>query len=58
MAMVATAWCLTKGVSPIVGLSSKKRIDEIVDAVKLKLDDEEVRYLEELYVPKVVAGFV
>ena len=57
MAAVATAWCLSKeAVYPIVGLSSKERIDEIVEAVKLKLTDEEIKYLEEVYVPKAVAG--
>ena len=38
MAVVATAWCLSKrGVNPIVGLNSKERIDEIIKAVKIRL---------------------
>jgi len=57
MAQVATAWCLHKGVMPIVGLGSKERIDEAVDAVKVKLSKEDVRYLEELYQPKVRTGY-
>ena len=55
MAQVATAWCLAKkGVNPILGLGSKKRIDEAVEAVKLVLTDEDIRRLEEGYLPKAV----
>lgn len=62
MTAVATAWCLGKeGVNPIVGLSSKERIDQVVDAVKWAdeggLTKEEVEYLEEGYAPKVVQGY-
>ena len=58
MAQVATAWVLTReGVNPIIGLGSKERIDEAVEAIKVKLTDEEAKYLEELYMPKVVSGY-
>lgn len=58
MAIVATAWCLSKNlVNPIVGLSSKERIDQAVEAVKFKLTDEEVKYLEEPYRPKNIQGY-
>jgi aryl-alcohol dehydrogenase-like predicted oxidoreductase len=58
MAVLATAWCLTKkGVNPIIGLNSKERIDEIVEAVKIVLTDEEVATLEAAYVPNIVMGF-
>lgn len=50
MAQVAIAWSLHKGDNPIIGLSSKERIDEAVAAVKVKLTEEEIRYLEEPYV--------
>ena len=57
MAAVATAWCLSKpGVNPIVGLNSKERIDQAVEAVKLKLTEEEIKRLEENYQPKAVAS--
>ena len=57
MAAVATAWCLSKeSVNPIIGLGSKERIDQAVEAVKLKLTDEEIDSLEKGYTPKVVAG--
>jgi aryl-alcohol dehydrogenase-like predicted oxidoreductase len=61
MARIAIAWVLQKGANPIVGLSSKERIDEAVEAVKWQsegnLTDEECKYLEEPYVPKEKQGY-
>ncbi|KAI4215920.1 MAG: hypothetical protein LQ351_001908 [Letrouitia transgressa] len=58
MAQVATAWVLRRDmVNPIIGLGSKERIDEAVAALKVRLSDEEARYLEEPYLPKAVTGF-
>lgn len=57
MACIATAWCVKKGVVPIVGLSSKERIDEAIENVQYKLSDEDASYLEEAYVPKTRQGF-
>jgi aryl-alcohol dehydrogenase-like predicted oxidoreductase len=59
MASVATAWCLKKGDLPIIGLSSKARIEEAVESVASvdKLTDEDCDYLEEAYVPKEPTGF-
>ena len=57
MAQVATAWCLSKGVMPIVGLGSKERIDQVVESLKVKFTDEELKELEEPYGPKKVSGY-
>ncbi|KAH8725074.1 NADP-dependent oxidoreductase domain-containing protein [Phaeosphaeriaceae sp. PMI808] len=57
MACIATAWCLKKGVCPIIGLSSKERMDEAVQNVKFVLSDEDEKFLEEAYVPKERQGF-
>ncbi|KAL1591700.1 CSG1/SUR1-like protein [Paraconiothyrium brasiliense] len=57
MACVATAWTILKGVQPIIGLSSKERIDEAVRNSKFKLSEEDVKVLEEAYVPKTRQGF-
>lgn len=58
MAQVATAWVLQRPmVNPIIGLSSKERIDEAVEAIKVKLTEEETKYLEEPYMPKAVTGY-
>lgn len=55
MAQVAIAWSLSKtNVNPIVGLNKKERIDEVVDSIKVALTEDEVKYLEEPYVPKVI----
>lgn len=58
MATVGTAWCLSKNsVYPIVGLSSKERIDQAIEAIKFKLTEEEIKYLEEPYLPKAIQGY-
>lgn len=57
MAMVATAWVLRRGENPIVGMGSKQRIDQAVEAVSFKLSDEEANSLEELYLPKQISGY-
>lgn len=55
MAQIALAWSLSQpSEQPIVGLSSIKRIDEAVASLQVKLTPEEIKYLEEPYVPKVV----
>jgi aryl-alcohol dehydrogenase-like predicted oxidoreductase len=54
MASVATAWVLQKGCSPIVGLTSVQRVDQILEALTVQLSEEECRYLEEEYRPRAV----
>ncbi|OJD40215.1 aldo-keto reductase [Diplodia corticola] len=56
MSQVALAWILQKGAIPIVGLSSVKRLDEAVKVTGKELTDEEIKYLEEPYVPRAVSG--
>jgi diketogulonate reductase-like aldo/keto reductase len=57
MACIATSWCIKKGVCPIIGISSKERIEEAVQNVHFKLSDEDAKYLEEAYIPKERQGF-
>jgi versiconal hemiacetal acetate reductase len=58
MAQIAIAWCLSKrDVCPIVGLSKKERMDEAVEACKIKLTEEDIQYLEEPYQPKKRQGY-
>lgn len=52
MATVATAWVISKGCAPIVGLNSERRVDDALEAVKLHLTEEEVCYLEDPYAAK------
>lgn len=56
MASVALAWINGKITAPIVGMGSVKRIQEGLEAAALRLDEEEVKYLEELYVPRTIVG--
>lgn len=58
MAIVATAWALSKGVMPILGLSTVERIEEAVQSLKFKLSEEEIKYLEVPYVPRAVSGIL
>ncbi len=57
MAAIATAWCLSKGFNPIVGLNSKERIDEAVLAANIDLTKDEIAKLESAYQPKAVTGY-
>jgi versiconal hemiacetal acetate reductase len=57
MAQVSIAWTLShQYINPIVGLNSKKRIDEAVGSIKVQLTPEEIKYLEEPYIPKGVTA--
>ena len=58
-AQVALAWLLSKPVltAPIVGASKAGQLQDAVAAVSLKLTDEEIKKLEEHYVPHPIIGF-
>jgi len=56
-AIVSIAWVLSKKTYPIVGLNSVGRVEEAVRASYFKLNDDEIKYLEEPYKPKKVVGF-
>jgi aryl-alcohol dehydrogenase-like predicted oxidoreductase len=56
-AQIATAWLLAKGVTaPIIGASKMSHLDDAIAAADIKLTVEEVKYLDEPYLPKAVAG--
>ena len=57
---LALAWLLRqKGVAaPIIGATKMQHLDDAALALSVKLSDEEATRLEELYVPRPVAGFV
>lgn len=57
MSQVATAWVISKGGCPILGLSSVARVDEAVAGLEVVLSEEQVKYLEEPYKAKEVKGF-
>lgn len=57
-AQIALAWMLSKSVitAPIVGASKPHHIDDAVASLLVKLSDEEINQLEELYQPHPVMG--
>lgn len=57
MAQVSLAWLLSKGALPIVGMTNEARIKEALGALKVKLTEEEIQFLEEPYMPKPVLGY-
>jgi aryl-alcohol dehydrogenase-like predicted oxidoreductase len=58
-AQVALAWMLSKpGITaPIIGASKPGHLEDAVAALSVKLSDEEINRLEELYQPHPVLGF-
>jgi aryl-alcohol dehydrogenase-like predicted oxidoreductase len=59
MAQVALAWMLHKPfiTAPIVGATKMQHLDDAAAAVSLELMDDEIRRIEEPYVPHPVIGF-
>lgn len=56
-AQIAIAWLIAKGVTaPIVGASKMSHLQDAIAAADLKLEAEEISYLEAPYQPKAVAG--
>lgn len=58
MAQIALAWELAKeGVTaPIVGTTNLQNLKEIIDALDIKLTEDEIQYLEEPYQPTAIFG--
>lgn len=57
-AQVALAWLLQKEpvVAPIIGATKISHLEEAIGALSVKLTQEEIKYLEEPYVPHPVVG--
>lgn len=59
MSQIAIAWHFAKGVaSPIIGATKTKYIDDAVGALDIHLTDEDIAYLEEMYVPHPIIGAI
>ncbi|KAJ5682847.1 hypothetical protein N7462_006012 [Penicillium macrosclerotiorum] len=54
MSSVAMAWLLEKGCCPIVGLNSIQRIENSLETLAIHLTNEDLRYLEDPYLPLAV----
>ncbi|KAJ3052044.1 hypothetical protein HK097_006956 [Rhizophlyctis rosea] len=57
-AQIALAWLYTKPyvTSPIVGINKERYIDDLLGAQKVKLSEEDAKWLEELYVVQPIVG--
>lgn len=59
MSQIAIAWQWAKGVtSPIIGATKVGYLDDAVAALEVPLTEEEIAYLEELYVPHPIVGAI
>ncbi len=56
MTEISLAWLFTKVTSPVVGATKLSHIDGAANAVNLALEEQEIKYLEELYVPHKLVG--
>lgn len=56
MSQVAMAWSRNKITSPIIGISSEKRLHEAIESLNITLTEEETEALEKHYVPRKVIG--
>lgn len=56
MTEISLAWLLTKVTSPVAGATKISHIEGAAKAAELVLTDEEIAYLEELYVPHALVG--
>ena len=59
MSQIALAWQWAKGIAaPIIGATKTAYLDDAVGALNVRLTDEDIAYLEEMYVPHPVVGAV
>ena len=58
MAQVSIAWLLSKKsvASPVIGCTKIKQLEDLVEGSKIKLSEEDIKYLEELYRPHKTVG--
>ena len=58
MAQVSMAWLLSKKLvaSPIFGCTKISQLEELCKSVSIKLSEEDIKYLEELYRPHKIMG--
>ena len=57
MSQISIAWLLAKGAaSPLIGATKAKYFDDAVGGLNINLTDDDIKYLEELYVPHKIVG--
>jgi 1-deoxyxylulose-5-phosphate synthase len=59
MTQIALAWQFAKGVTaPIIGTTKTRYLDDAVAALNVQLSEQDVLYLEELYIPHRIVGAI
>ena len=60
MAQISLAWLLSKPLvaSPIIGCTKISQLEELCQVFIVKLSEEDIKYLEELYVPHKTVGAI
>ena len=58
MVQVSIAWLLSKKnvASPVIGCTKISQLEDLVNGSKIKLSEEDIKYLEELYKPHNLVG--
>lgn len=56
MTEISLAWLLTKVTSPVVGATKLHHVEGAVKAISLSLNNNEINYLEEAYIPHNLVG--
>ena len=58
MTLVSLAWMFSKKIvaSALLGFTKVEQLEEAVKGLKVKLSEEDIKYLEELYVPHKLVG--
>lgn len=56
MTEISLAWLLTKVTAPVVGATKRHHVEGAASAVDLALTEEEISWLEEVYVPHRLVG--
>ncbi|KIM32298.1 hypothetical protein M408DRAFT_216461 [Serendipita vermifera MAFF 305830] len=58
MSQVSLAWVMAKEpvAAPIVGTTKLENLMDVIKSVEVKLDEEEIKYLEEIYTSKPIIG--
>lgn len=57
MTQIALAWQFTKGVtSPIIGATKAKYFDDANGSFDISLNEEDMKYLDDLYIPHKIVG--
>ncbi|CDH50085.1 aldo keto reductase [Lichtheimia corymbifera JMRC:FSU:9682] len=58
-AQVALAWLLSKShvTAPIIGVTKEQHLQDAIDALTIELTEDDIKYLEEPYIPKPLLPF-